>query len=92
MLDPRYEIRDITPPRGIVVAMELQAEAERRKRASILESEGQKQSMINVAEAEKQRVRTTFEYQYMHVWCERMCNLYASHIETSFFLEIPKVD
>ncbi|MEW5314853.1 MAG: hypothetical protein WDW38_006318 [Sanguina aurantia] len=51
----RYEIRDITPPRGIVVAMELQAEAERRKRASILESEGQKQSMINVAEAEKQR-------------------------------------
>ncbi|MEW5317673.1 MAG: hypothetical protein WDW38_008955 [Sanguina aurantia] len=52
----RYEIRDITPPRGIVVAMELQAEAERRKRASILESEGQRQSMINVAEADKQQV------------------------------------
>lgn len=52
----RYEIRDISPPRGIVQAMELQAEAERRKRASILESEGLRQSKINVAEAEKQTV------------------------------------
>ncbi|GAX85177.1 hypothetical protein CEUSTIGMA_g12595.t1 [Chlamydomonas eustigma] len=52
----RYEIRDISPPRGIVQAMELQAEAERRKRASILESEGVRQSKINVAEADKQQV------------------------------------
>ena len=52
----RYEIRDISPPRGIVQAMELQAEAERRKRASILESEGLRQSKINVAEAEKTTV------------------------------------
>lgn len=37
--------------------MELQAEAERRKRASILESEGQRQAKINVAEADKQQVR-----------------------------------
>lgn len=37
-------------------AMELQAEAERRKRASILESEGQRQAKINVAEAQKQSV------------------------------------
>eukprot|EP00798_Chlamydomonas_sp_ICE-L_P014392 gene14392-20394_t len=51
----RYEIRDISPPRGIVVAMELQAEAERRKRATVLESEGLRQSKINVAEAEKQQ-------------------------------------
>lgn len=36
--------------------MELQAEAERRKRASILESEGQRQSKINVAEAHKSEV------------------------------------
>lgn len=36
--------------------MELQAEAERRKRASILESEGQRQARINVAEAHKQSV------------------------------------
>eukprot|EP00878_Enallax_costatus_P007752 GHUV01008114.1.p1 GENE.GHUV01008114.1~~GHUV01008114.1.p1 ORF type:complete len:315 (+),score=138.07 GHUV01008114.1:1154-2098(+) len=52
----RYEIKDITPPEGIVQAMELQAEAERRKRASILESEGQRQAVINVAEGDKQQV------------------------------------
>ncbi|KAG2486570.1 hypothetical protein HYH03_014740 [Edaphochlamys debaryana] len=52
----RYEIKDIMPPRGIVQAMELQAEAERRKRANILESEGLRQSKINVAEADKQQV------------------------------------
>lgn len=39
--------------------MELQAEAERRKRASILESEGQRQAVINVAEGEKQQVGHT---------------------------------
>ncbi|GBF97665.1 hypothetical protein Rsub_09723 [Raphidocelis subcapitata] len=52
----RYEIKDINPPAGIVTAMALQAEAERRKRASILESEGQRQAKINVAEGEKQQV------------------------------------
>ena len=34
--------------------MELQAEAERRKRAQILESEGTSQAKVNVAEARKQ--------------------------------------
>ena len=52
----RYEIRDILPPVAVRQAMELQAEAERRKRASILESEGQRQSKINVAEAHKSEV------------------------------------
>lgn len=52
----RYEIRDISPPAGVRAAMELQAEAERRKRAQILESEGQRQSEINVAEGDKQRM------------------------------------
>jgi len=52
----RYEIRDISPPAGVRAAMEMQAEAERRKRAKILESEGQKQSTINVSEGEKQMV------------------------------------
>jgi len=47
------------PPPGIITAMELQAEAERRKRASILESEGQRQAVINVAEGSKQEVRGT---------------------------------
>lgn len=31
----RYEIRDISPPAGVRAAMELQAEAERRKRAQV---------------------------------------------------------
>ena len=33
--------------------MEMQAEAERRKRAQVLESEGLQQSNINVADGEK---------------------------------------
>ena len=53
----RYEIRDISPPAGVRSAMELQAEAERRKRAQILDSEGQRQSRINISEGEKAQVR-----------------------------------
>jgi len=41
----------------LVQAMELQAEAERRKRASVLESEGVRQAKINLAEGDKQQVR-----------------------------------
>eukprot|EP00884_Botryococcus_braunii_P021462 jgi/Botrbrau1/79/Bobra.0022s0069.1 len=52
----RYEIRDISVPAGVRAAMELQAEAERRKRAQILESEGSRQAMINVAEGDKEEV------------------------------------
>ena len=50
----RYEIRDITPPAAIRSAMEMQAEAERRKRAEVLQSEASRQSEINVAEGRKQ--------------------------------------
>ncbi|KAJ4832468.1 Stomatin-like protein 2, mitochondrial [Turnera subulata] len=49
----RYEIRDISPPRGVRQAMEMQAEAERKKRAQILESEGDRQSNINIADGKK---------------------------------------
>lgn len=49
----RYEIRDISPPHAVKVAMELQAEAERKKRAQILESEGERQADINIAEGKK---------------------------------------
>ncbi|KAK4528007.1 hypothetical protein GAYE_SCF47G5941 [Galdieria yellowstonensis] len=49
----RYEIRDISPPANVRKAMELQAEAERRKRAQILDSEGEQQSDINIAEGRK---------------------------------------
>ncbi|XP_013406784.1 stomatin-like protein 2, mitochondrial [Lingula anatina] len=50
----RYEIRDIKMPEKVAEAMQLQVEAERKKRASILESEGVKVAEINVAEGKKQ--------------------------------------
>jgi len=49
----RYEIRDIAPPRAIKAAMEMQAEAERRKRALVLDSEGEKDAEINIATGKK---------------------------------------
>lgn len=49
----RYEIKDIEAPTAIQKAMVLQAEAERRKRASILASEGEMLANINIADAEK---------------------------------------
>lgn len=52
----RYEIRDISPPRGVRVAMEMQAEAERKKRAQVLESEGERQANINIADGKKNSV------------------------------------
>ncbi|XP_039134894.1 LOW QUALITY PROTEIN: stomatin-like protein 2, mitochondrial [Dioscorea cayenensis subsp. rotundata] len=52
----RYEIRDISPPPGVKAAMEMQAEAERRRRAQVLESEGERQSNINIADGKKNSV------------------------------------
>jgi len=52
----RYEIKNITPPRDVLAAMEKQMRAEREKRAMILSSEGQRDSAINTAEGEKQMV------------------------------------
>lgn len=50
----RYEIRDIKLPLNVQEAMQMQAQAERKKRAVILESEGSRMSEINVAEGQKQ--------------------------------------
>ena len=52
----RYEIRDISPPQGVRAAMELQAEAERRRRADVLTSEGERQAEVNIAEGKRQAV------------------------------------
>jgi regulator of protease activity HflC (stomatin/prohibitin superfamily) len=51
----RYEIKNITPPRDVLAAMEKQMKAEREKRATILNSEGIRDSAINTAEGEKQQ-------------------------------------
>lgn len=50
----RYEIRDMKLPARVQEAMQMQVEAERKKRAAILESEGIRESEINVAEGRKQ--------------------------------------
>ena len=52
----RYEIKNITPPKDILAAMEKQMRAEREKRAVILTSEGERDAAINTAEGQKQQV------------------------------------
>ena len=46
----RYEIKDLTPPKEILHAMQAQITAEREKRALIAASEGRKQEQINIAD------------------------------------------
>jgi len=52
----RYEIKNITPPKDVLAAMEKQMRAEREKRAVILTSEGERDAAINSAEGQKQQV------------------------------------
>jgi regulator of protease activity HflC (stomatin/prohibitin superfamily) len=49
----RYEIKDLTPPKEILLAMQQQITAEREKRARIAQSEGVRQEQINLAEGER---------------------------------------
>src|SRR5229473_1464067 len=51
----RYEIKNITPPKDILAAMEKQMRAEREKRAVVLSSEGERDAAINSAEGQKQQ-------------------------------------
>src|SRR3970040_173360 len=53
----RYEIKDLTPPKEILHAMQQQITAEREKRALIAASEGQKQSAINLAQGEAEAIK-----------------------------------
>ena len=50
----RYEIKDLTPPKEILLAMQQQITAEREKRALIAASEGRKQEQINIATGERE--------------------------------------
>ncbi|XP_062269189.1 stomatin-like protein 2, mitochondrial [Platichthys flesus] len=50
----RYEIKDIHVPPRVKESMQMQVEAERKKRATVLESEGTREAAINVAEGCKQ--------------------------------------
>ncbi|PUZ50204.1 hypothetical protein GQ55_6G041000 [Panicum hallii var. hallii] len=54
-------IVDISPPHGVKVAMEMQVEAERKKRAQILESEGKKRAQILESEGEAGAVLASAE-------------------------------
>jgi regulator of protease activity HflC (stomatin/prohibitin superfamily) len=50
----RYEIKDLTPPKEILHAMQAQITAEREKRAVIATSEGRQQEQINLANGARQ--------------------------------------
>lgn len=58
---------DIKLPSRVEEAMQMQVEAERKKRAAILESEGTKVADINVAEGKRQsRILASGNYQRFH--------------------------
>ncbi len=50
----RYEIKDLTPPKEILLDMQSQITAEREKRALIAASEGRRQEQINIATGERE--------------------------------------
>ena len=49
----RVELKNVSPPREVQLAMEKQMQAERERRANVLAAEGAKQSQILNAEGEK---------------------------------------
>ncbi len=50
----RYEIKDLVPPKEILLAMQAQITAERGKRALIAASEGRRQEQINIATGDRE--------------------------------------
>ena len=50
----RYEIKDLTPPKEIVHAMQAQITAERERRAVVAASEGKRQEQINLATGDRE--------------------------------------
>jgi len=49
-----FNLGDIKLPNRVQEAMQMQVEAERKKRAAILDSEGIREADINVAEGKRQ--------------------------------------
>ena len=52
----RVEVKNITPPRDIQMAMEKQMRAERERREAILRAEGEKKSAVLIAEGNKEAI------------------------------------
>ncbi len=63
----RVEVKNITPPRDIQVAMEKQMRAERERREAIIRAEGEKNSAILIAEGHKEAVILGAEAQKQSV-------------------------
>lgn len=63
----RYEIRDIRLPQRVHEAMQMQVEAERKKRAAVLESEGIREADINVAEGKRRALILASEAEKMQL-------------------------
>lgn len=63
----RVEVKNITPPRDIQVAMEKQMRAERERREAIIRAEGEKNSAILIAEGHKEAVILEAEAQKQSV-------------------------
>ena len=59
----RVELKDISPPKDIQVAMEKQMQAERNKRAAILTAEGEAQAAVLRADGEKKALILSSEGQ-----------------------------
>ncbi len=59
----RVEVKNITPPRDIQIAMEKQMRAERERREAIIRAEGEKNSAILIAEGHKEAVILEAEAQ-----------------------------
>jgi regulator of protease activity HflC (stomatin/prohibitin superfamily) len=50
----RYEIKDLEPPKDILLSMQAQITAEREKRALVAASEGRKVEQINIAMGQRE--------------------------------------
>lgn len=61
----RHEVREIAPPADVQKAMEMQIEADRKRRVDIITSEGSRQAQINIAEGIKQATILKSEAFYL---------------------------